>query len=395
MQKALEKSKLKKSPITQGRKTEKIKTSDKMVRVKKGTGDTVNGDYSGSTEEITLQTARLRRNKVLVIKGTGDIVNADYPGLTEQITRNAARQRARKAIARKKNLVGTNNAEDDIIIIAETSLEETIGRERKRRKPAAVHNPVLQFNEQEFMEVVRILRVTIAADNGACLTQDFIHYLRTGKKPALPSGSAECSMEHFQSWLEKKKKTIRVKKETGSYSKSVRSVTHSTVDRNTLFGAQLPQREVFVEEGGWVNLTLPANDDYTSLRTAEFPELENTLKLEAQKNGLGLSFGLINIARCGNHADEAMYLFAYHATADQVVYVDPQTYNGLTGEGNPLFFKLYDMFVFASQVKRITIDVFGVDVFYLPMLNPALQFQAREAFDPDGTDLMQKIKNSQ
>ncbi|CDZ78460.1 hypothetical protein BN59_02770 [Legionella massiliensis] len=75
-------------------------------------------------------------------------------------------------------------------------------------------------------------------------------------------------------------------------------------------------------------------------------------------------------------------MLVYYATRDKVVYVDAQAYNGETKEGNPILLNLTEHYKFASMVKRLSKDVFGDNVFYLPMMKelaPEKRVQAKHS----------------
>lgn len=162
-----------------------------------------------------------------------------------------------------------------------------------------------------------------------------------------------------------------VKRENG---KPYKEVTKAIINRTASefpglpYNAEMPQMSdgvVDLEASPIYNLEIY---DQPSIK---HDKLNKMLKKEASNATNKISFGIVNMARCGNNIDEPGHMIVYFSTSDDVWYVDAQCYDGeLQCDNKTIFSDLSEVYKFAGK-HRLGVNVFGSLVYYTPMNNIA------------------------
>jgi hypothetical protein len=101
--------------------------------------------------------------------------------------------------------------------------------------------------------------------------------------------------------------------------------------------------------------------------SAAYYEINHCLMRKAREHDQGVSFGLVNIGRCGKYADDPGHMLAYFANANQVWFCDGQFFNGTTNSDNGCIYDdISKKYGFAGQ-NRLGLNTFGGRVFYTPI----------------------------
>ena len=224
------------------------------------------------------------------------------------------------------------------------------------------------FNQDEVLNVIKVLRGNNdTADNCTHVSSDLIEYFKTGIISNAESSTVPSTLEDFDvvtmsDWI---------KKENGSkYLGMVKSI----VCLNNTKISDIPYNKLPSElEDGTLDLDQEIYDvDNFTQFTSSTTEINGCLKKKAEENEKGVSFGFICIGRCGKYIDIPGHMLTYFATNENVWYVDCQLYDGINDIDNGCIFSdLTSAYQFANS-KRITIDVFGEYVFYIP-IGPKIQ----------------------
>ena len=229
------------------------------------------------------------------------------------------------------------------------------------------NQPVLQLNREAFKNVAKKLRGAYneRRDDCAHLAQFFIDYLLTGKIPCQSKNRKEAASEHFCADIitEVIQVDIKIEPDSSKASKKVTMITQSTIRRGTLFGKYAPLAEIPQQINGKIDLTVPPIYDIENYpqKNIRFDKINDALKDEAKENG-GISFGMVNMGRCGKYAIQLPgHTIVYYATSDEVVFIDCQGQ-----EENIVFDNIELEFQFAKKKTRVHQDTFGTIVFYTP-----------------------------
>ena len=250
--------------------------------------------------------------------------------------------------------------------------------EIKQEPETPLNRLVLQPDREAFSRVASILRGKgMSPDNCVHLVQAFIDYLLTGEEPTQSVDGKSASFEQATFLYYTDKMPVEVKSEPKDdalvrTSKTVEMVTSSWIDRNTSFGAYAPLGQTTREIDGQLDLTVPPifDVDYFTQKSVAFTALNETLKEEAQANG-GVSFGMVDVVRCGKYVQGLRHCIIYYATSTEVLYVDCQ-------DKAPIIEKIEYAYGFVAALKRVSPDTFGNIVFYTPCC-PALSPKRKQA----------------
>ena len=227
-----------------------------------------------------------------------------------------------------------------------------------------IPRPISCFNETKVKNVVKILRGdNNTTDNCTHLAKDMMEYFKTGIIPKSPSSINQSTSVDFDVTVE----TDWIKKETGTkYLGIVRSVVCLN---NTTFSDIPCNMEIVRTPNGTYDIDAdPIYDiDRSTQYSASVNEINDILKMKAKENKEEISFGFINIGRCGKYIDEPGHMLVYFATIMNVWYVDCQLYNGTKKKDMGCCFSdLTATYGFANR-KRININVFGENIFFIPI----------------------------
>jgi hypothetical protein len=222
--------------------------------------------------------------------------------------------------------------------------------------------PVLFFNQEEVLKVIKILRGNNdVSDNCTHVSSDLIEYFKTGIIPDNESSTIPSTLEDFDvvtvsDWI---------KKENGSkYIGMVKSI----VCLNNTKISNIPCDTIPKQlDDGILDLESIYDVDNFTQFTSSIDNINISLNKKAKENEKGISFGFICIGRCGKYINMAGHMLVYFSTDKNVWYIDCQLYDGINKIDNGCIFNdLQSTFQFANS-KRITIDVFGEYVFYIPI----------------------------
>ena len=222
----------------------------------------------------------------------------------------------------------------------------------------------IYFNQKEVLNVIKVLRGNNDADNNCThISNDLVEYFRTGIMPSKESCTLPSTLDDFDiitvsNWI---------KKENGAkYMGMVKSIVClnnskiSNIPYNKI-PKELPNKSLDLESEYVYDV-----DNFTQF-TSHINEIDDCLKLQAKENEQGISFGYICMGRCGKYIDMAGHMLVYFSSSKNVWYMDGQLYNGEEDIDNGCIFNsLTSTYQFAN-LKRITIDVFGEYVFYIPI----------------------------
>ncbi len=223
------------------------------------------------------------------------------------------------------------------------------------------------FTDEKLLELCRVVRgESRAASNCTHLASAVLKYLTKGEWPQSAANEAESTLQDHA--------VLRSSVLVGQVRRIRQAVAATTLPEGELFDALAPQSydadyaehsdgAVDVSRGPTVNL------DEKEMEPISLEDANDRLKKEARSAG-GVSVGLIDLRRAGAaFQNEPGHLLAYHATPQQVRYIDPQFLSGgvVNRETPPVFEKLDTHFTFASQTTSLRRDVFGDTIFYLPL----------------------------
>lgn len=246
---------------------------------------------------------------------------------------------------------------------------------RRRKKAVMIkqepHMLVLNPDENIFKRVATTLRGPISNfDNCTYLVEAFIGYLLTSVEPTKPILGQSPSLEHitFIYIIDK--------------IKTEDTVSYSWIDRNTQLGSYAPPGEIYPT----TDLTRePIYDvDYFEQHGVNFDVINQVLMKEAELNG-GLSFGMIDITRCGDHVDDLRHCIVYHSTSEKVLYIDCRY-------DEPVFGRLEDKYTFMSSDIKLTDDIFNDTVFYTPCCPKQLK---RKRIETSGSRKRRKTSSTE
>jgi tetratricopeptide (TPR) repeat protein len=213
----------------------------------------------------------------------------------------------------------------------------------------------------------------LSSSNCVPISFALIDFLKSGIMPkkALPDKkSSKDNIEFFHIF---QKMLVPIKQESAE-NLVIDIVTSSCVNRNTIFGSYAPLGSIPHEENGQIDLTRPYVNtvDTYQQKSVSYTVLNKTLKQLASSNNSRISFGIVNVKRCGVFVEWLEHLFVYYATPEKVIYVD-----GLRVSGDPVFYKITEVFQFAgaSKSKEINSKIFGNLVYYIPIGSQPLQLQ--------------------
>jgi len=229
--------------------------------------------------------------------------------------------------------------------------------------PIPFFKPLI-FNGTTVKAVVKTLR----GDNNVMhncthLAKDIIAYFKTGCLPTVPSTTEPSTLADFDAIT-----TVgKIKREKGvPYA----GITHSAISLEDSHFPDLPYgQDISQTSDGIYDIEAEPAINLSAYNQphASFHEMNDRLKTEASKNEKGVSFGLINLGRCGKYVDAPGHMLVYFATANQVWYVDAQRYDGINKTDNGcVFTDLGKAYSFAGQ-HRLGLDTFSDVVFYTPM----------------------------
>ena len=235
---------------------------------------------------------------------------------------------------------------------------------------------MFQFDEEKVLNAIHILRGNNnTKTNCTHLSKDMINYFKTGIMPITKSSTKKSTITDFDviisiDWI--KKEPDRCFAPPGTLREpetKYLGITQSTVCRDNCAIPGIPcNTEPLQLSNGTYDLDLSVCDTDRFTQYCEpIDKINECLKTKAMENEYGISFGFINIGRCGEYVEYAGHMLVYFATVMNVWYVDCQFYNGIKKINNGCIFSdLTKSFEFVGK-KKIHPNVFGENIFYIPV----------------------------
>ena len=168
-----------------------------------------------------------------------------------------------------------------------------------------ISSSIISFNKSEVLNAIKILRGNNdAANNCTHISSDLMEYFKTGIMPSnesstVPSTSMDFDVITVSDWIKKEN--------GGKYLGVVKSIV--CLDNTKI--TDIPHNKVPLEliDG---TLDLEAEyvhdiDNYTQF-TSSVTKINECLKIQAEENESGISFGFICIGRCGKYIDTAGHM---------------------------------------------------------------------------------------
>lgn len=224
------------------------------------------------------------------------------------------------------------------------------------------------INLAELDKAVKILRGKInAGKNCTRYAEDLIKYLQTGIMPSHPTDRRNSTQDHFRVFLWKAQpENIEMKPVT---------ISASIIDRHSELGAYAPPTQIpfLTENGEQFNETSILDVDHFTQIPVHYAELNKNLKNTARQHPENKSYGIISLGHCGEYIDLDGHLLVYIATADDVLFVDIQGFNGRTQTGSAFYKHLDENYLFYNGDEEggeeipVTENTINPVVFITPM----------------------------
>jgi len=356
-------------------KTEKISRDTlykrQPVKVLKGTAVVFNPAEHGDdakTEEIPQHTWFMRK-PVRVLRETAVVFKPEEHGddaETEEILRTTFFRRKSKKRRQESTVSGKQKGNSD------SSISDSSFFKRSKPVVKTEMNPSFHpLQEESIREAVLILRGDgQARHNCPYLSAGLMHFFQTGEMPVGPVSSQPATLQTSPNYVVFEETRIKHEAEAGEQETlSLRQITQSTAlvtERGPY--SQIPAPLVYVRDAqGRIDVEHPFLDltaQNHPRKSASFRVITETLQEEARFNG-GIVYGTVAFGPTELYRDVEGHEIAFYATAEKVVYIEPQDIN--KGKGEALFYDLTERYEFASTAPagNIKSHTYSDSCFYI------------------------------
>jgi len=226
---------------------------------------------------------------------------------------------------------------------------------------------------------IRIRGRNNAPENCSYLTDSMMHYFKTGEIKEANTEASTTLIAPNMIGAEK----VRIKADPSSRKQLFQATSSVAIrDDDNLYDSLPPVEQMVMGEDGVFDLDQPPVLDFAEPNVARVPvrfsDVNDALLYVANTRN-SIIWGEITLAPCEKTkkaveegAGHSIYFYVIPASDDhlasgKVILIDPQLHNGLTAEGDPIFYEMHEKFNFINGPKSLLKDktLWGENCFYI------------------------------